>query len=384
MRIIVIGAGYVGLSSAVALARLGHSLRVVEREPGRLAQLQAGGDPLGEAGMVRALSELNISFEGAVTGPTQLWLVAVGTPSAPDGSVDLRQLWSALEQICQVQPTASVVVRSTVPPGTMAALSASYPHVRLAHIPEFLREGAALRDASNPWRVVIGGPPDLCEELAQIYGAMSCPIIQTDWASAELCKVAANTLLASRVAVINEIARVAKASGADMKVVQTVAGLDPRIGHHYLSPGVGFGGSCLPKDVLGLARWGADQGLALPAITATYQSNQDQLAWVISQLPPGATRVALWGLAFKRGSADTRNSRGLHLVFALCARGVQVCCYDPTAPESTDLPVGATRCEDWHHSLRDADCLIMATACGPAAPAGWRPAVGELIWVPFR
>ena len=369
MRVVVIGAGYVGLATSVGLCLRGHAVTVVERDRQRRDALRDHTLTLSEPGISDALREVGpklrtVAHLSDVHPNPQIVFLAVGTPSDAEGHVDLTDLRQAVRTASAQCYGALVVIRSTVPPGTTGDFANEFPELRFAHVPEFLREGHALADFLNPVRIVIGvSDGDSAALLSQLFAPFKRPILKMDTASAEITKIASNTLLASRVALINELSRVASEAGADIQRIRNAVGMDPRIGAHYLNPSLGFGGSCLPKDVAGLSAWATGRGLHLPVVDALCVSNDTHADWVLKQIPSHATNVAVWGLAFKTGTADTRNSPAIALIVKLCGRGQRVDVYDPMVPDAAPLPTGATRAESPVASLINADYLVIVNAC---------------------
>ncbi len=371
MRVAVVGAGYVGLATSVGLCLRGHPVVLVERDPTRRKALWDRKLHHAEPGMEDAIHQVGDSLRvvaaiGDAQPRPQVVLIAVGTPSDAEGHVDLTDLRQAVRLTAAHCEGATVVIRSTVPPGTTAELAANHPSLRFAHVPEFLREGHALADFLTPTRIIIGVSDAQSSELLRaLFQPFDRPILTMDTVSAELTKVASNAFLASRVALVNELARVAHHVGADVHRVRTAVGMDPRIGPHYLEPGLGFGGSCLPKDVSGLSTWSRDRNLQVPVVDALTVSNAAQMDWMVDRVPRDAKTIAVWGIAFKTGTADVRQSPALALIGRLCARGQAVDAYDPLVPVDQPLPDGAQRAQSPLESLINADFLVVANPCVP-------------------
>lgn len=412
MKVLVVGAGRVGLIMAVALARLGHEVVCLEKDAERVGLLRQGRSPFWEAGLAEALQEelaaglLAFAHAGTASAPvgahavesvadagersaiapgTQVVLLCVGTPSTPMGGIDTSQLeaavdfllprlkrqlqsqvqWQVQLQVHQDDGSSSgkvvLVTKSTVPVGTARALAARIAaqgmagQVLVASNPEFLREGTALADALHPDRIVIGvREPEAAEVLRELYAGIDAPIVVTDWQTAELIKYAANAFLATRLSLMNELADLAEATGADIVQVAQGIGLDPRIGPHYLKAGLGYGGSCLPKDVAGLIHMATDQGVAPVLLTAVASVNTLRPGKVVAKLRQAlggslAGRVvAVLGLSFKGGTDDLRSSPALEVVRLLARAGARVRAYDPAhAPASNAGPhADAAGCAD--------------------------------------
>ena len=378
-NVCVVGAGYVGLTAAAGLAELGHTVRCVESDPGRLATLAEGGIPIHEPGLgelvAKHLSSGVLLFTGDIEAAmegTELALLCVGTPPRPDGDPDLRQLGRAASQAAAAATRDVVlVVKSTVPPGSCEALELlaaghARPDVRVsvASNPEFLREGQAMRDFFFPDRVVVGvDDPALEPVVAGLY-PKEWPLLFCDRRSAELVKYASNTFLALKISFANEVAALAEALGADHEKVLTGVGLDWRIGGAFLKPGPGFGGSCLPKDLSGFIAVAGSMGQPATLARAVREVNDVSRANLVAKLeaalgPLPGKRVGVLGLAFKAGTDDVRHSPALALVEDLVALGATVRAHDPVAR----VPgLGDAQVDDPYEAASGADALVVATA----------------------
>ena len=379
-RVCVVGAGYVGLTAAACLAELGHTVRCLEADPGRLAILNDGGVPIVEPGLAELVATHlrtgRLSFTADVAHATAgagLALLCVGTPPRPDGSPDLRQLGAAASQVAAAATSDVVlVVKSTVPPGSCEALELlaggdARPGVRVsvASNPEFLREGEAVWDFFNPDRIVIGIDDPALEPLVSGLYPASWPMLVCDRRSAELVKYAANTFLAIKISFANEVAALCEALGAEPRQVLAGVGLDVRIGGAFLSPGPGFGGSCLPKDLSGFIAVAATVGQSATLARAAQQVNDDSLVAVVDKLEHAlgslqGRRIALLGLAFKPGTDDVRHSPAVGLIEALVARGAVVRVHDPMAAAPPGL--AAEQVDDPYEAASEADAVVVATA----------------------
>ncbi|MFH1330016.1 MAG: nucleotide sugar dehydrogenase [Actinomycetota bacterium] len=348
-RLAVLGAGYVGLTTAAGLAHAGHRVRVGEADPRRLAALQAGEVPFAEPGLAALVAAGaaagRLTFHGdnaaAVAGAEAVF-VAVPTPEGEGGEVDLSFVLAAVESIAAaVRPPTPVVIKSSVPPGTAARLGATLRGLGCAAPlvvnPEFLQEGRAVQDVLHPYRVVVGSDdPAAAALVAELHAPFGVPVVVTGAASAELAKYAANAYLATRLTFVNAMAHLAEAVGADVADVLEALALDPRVGPHYLRPGPGYGGSCFPKDVRALVAAAADHGHDLKLLRAVVETNDDQLDRVVAKVRAAAGGlegkvIGLLGLAFKGGTADTRSSPAVALAARLVAGGARVRAYDPAA-----------------------------------------------------
>lgn len=390
MRLLVIGAGYVGLVSAACLAALGHDVTVVEVDPRRLRALRAGEVPMREAGLdhlvARGIDRGRLRFEHPSTLPSarvDLVMIAVGTPPLPGGAVDLSAVEHAVRAAVLDCPDAVIVIKSTVPPGTSASMqmlarSTATRPVQVVSNPEFLREGRAVRDFMLPDRVVIGAPDmDSAALVAQLYAPLNAAIVTCRPEEAELAKYASNALLAARISFMNEVSGIADAVGADVTKVAAIVGADARIGTAFLAAGLGWGGSCFPKDVRGLANVAAGLGIATPMLTATIEANDRQqqraLDGVLALIEGIADpRVAVLGLAFKPHTDDVRESPALRLASALAAAGVEVRATDPWALVNAADRARAVRYVATALDAADgADIVVLATEWPEYVAQSW-------------
>ncbi|NNN08265.1 MAG: UDP-glucose/GDP-mannose dehydrogenase family protein [Acidimicrobiaceae bacterium] len=378
-KVCVVGAGYVGLTAAVCLAELGHSVVCVESNPQRLAALLRGEVPIHEPGidelMNRHAGTERLSFTDDVEvamDDVQVVLLCVGTPPRPDGEPDLRQLGRAAAGVVSAaRGDVLLIVKSTVPPGSCEALELlAAGHARegvnvvVASNPEFLREGQAVWDFFNPDRVVVGiDDPQMQDLVTGLYPAQ-WPLVLCDRRSAELVKYAANTFLAVKISFANEVAQLCEALGADSQKVLAGVGLDARIGGAFLSPGPGFGGSCLPKDLGGFIAVAQSVGQSAPLARAAQVVNSEALDSILRKLEVAlgslqGKRITILGLAFKPGTGDVRFSPGLGLGEALAQRGVLVRAHDPVAaPVTTSMELVS----DPYQAVVGADALVIMTA----------------------
>lgn len=382
-RIAVIGMGPVGLATAVALAQEGHRVVGVDLVEERVTRVRRGDPPFFESGLKEALNE--VLREGDLTATADplagireadFVFLCVGTPSRPDGTMEDAYLRQAAEDVAAALPDdrpAVVVVKSTVLPGTTESvvrpvLEASGKPFHLAVNPEFLREGHALQDALDPDRVVLGvEDPAAAEALRSLYGRVSCPVLETDLRTAESIKYATNAFLATKVAFANELANVCEALGVPYDAVIEGVQLDPRVNPRFLVPGVGFGGSCFPKDVKALETASRAAGYRPPLLEAVSRQNEVQHERALALLEEEigdlrGKRIALLGLAFKGNTDDVRESRAIPIARDLLGRGAVVVGYDPAAEENfrQEVPEVALA-ESVEEALTDADgCLLQA------------------------
>jgi UDPglucose 6-dehydrogenase len=380
VRVTVIGAGYVGATSAAVLAYLGNDVTCIERDACRLAVWQSGTDPLGEPGLAGLLASAQVRFAAQQDlADADVIVIAVGTPMGPDGRPDLTQVEEAASQIAaSARPGTVVLMRSTVPVGTCGRLQSGLLGAQLVvSNPEFLREGHALHDAFFPDRIVAGGPDDARRVVEQLYRrivecrdlpgaeglARPVPFCWMSAVSAELAKYSANGFLATKLSFANEIANLAHAVGADPVAVLGSMGLDPRIGSQFLRPGLGWGGSCFPKDTRALQSIADGIGYDFLVLKATIEQNTRQLRGFASAieraLAPGGT-IGLLGLAFKAGTADTRESPAIALARLLVRSGFVVRAYDPavgTLPDDVAIEIRSSFVE----ACDAADAVVVAT-----------------------
>lgn len=358
MKFGIIGLGYVGLATLCGLAKAGHEVIGVEKDQPRLLRLMNGDVPFHEPGMADVLRDHHgsITFTDSIadTETVDYLVLAVGTPSKQDGSCDLTFVDAALSE---VESKHKIIIRSTVPPGTTDMLSVIYPAHTFAVVPEFLQEGRALADVLKPHRVVIGSDNlEMCEELAGIYGRLGVPIVCTSPIDAEFIKYASNAFLATKISFINDLARLADKAGADITTIADGMGLDPRIGRSFLNAGLGYGGSCFPKDMHALLNVANENEVDLPVIRAAMHANDAQMEYVASKVEPKSDlKVALLGLAFKPGTDDMRDAPSMTLAQLLEIRGVEVIGYDPLA--KWDFP----QAETVEAALEGADIAILVT-----------------------
>jgi UDPglucose 6-dehydrogenase len=377
-RITVIGAGYVGLVTAVGLASLGHDVDVVETRPDRFDALVAGRVPIFEAGLQDAFDAAVVAgrlrVAGAPSGQPDMVMVCVGTPIGSDGRSDLSQLRSALAALHEVLASdAPLVVRSTLPPGAtrLAVEWADIPTARVLSNPEFLRQGTALNDFLNPTRIVVGHFPDAepatIQKVVSVYASLNAPVLIMDVAAAEIAKNGANAFLALKLSFANEIASVAEEFGTDVDAILEGIALDPRIGGLYMRPGLGFGGSCLPKELRALAVSGMALGLPMLVTNAASEANAAQQARFTGRIEDlvgglqGRT-VGLLGVAFKAHTDDVRDSPPLAVARELLERGAAVVAHDPQAADNARRELPALRfVDDPCEALRGADIGVIGT-----------------------
>jgi len=379
LDVCVVGAGYVGLTAAACLARLGHRVRCVEVvDEQRLSMIRRGVMPIYEPGLAELVAtgraSGDLAFHARIAPALEgadVALLCVGTPPQPTGEPDLSFLAAAARQLAR-SATADliVVVKSTVPPGSCEALelvcaeeAAPGLRIRVASSPEFLRESRAVEDFLAPDRVVVGAEEDdVADVVVRLYPA-GAPVVRCDRRGAELVKYASNTFLAIKISFANEVAHLCEALGTNAGTVLAGVGADHRIGPDFLRPGPGYGGSCLPKDVAGFVALG--QSFASPTLLADAAAEQnigartaviDKLATVLGSLV--GRKVAVLGLAFKDGTDDTRDSPGLHIVDQLDEAGATVRAYDPLVRDHIG---GGRRMATIEAAVTGADAVVITT-----------------------
>ncbi|HEY8866797.1 MAG TPA: UDP-glucose/GDP-mannose dehydrogenase family protein [Solirubrobacteraceae bacterium] len=392
--IAVIGTGYVGLVTAGGFAELGHDVFCVDVDAEKVARLQGGEVPIHEPGLAETLGacreRLHFSTElGPAVENARLLFVAVGTPPSHSGDADL----SAVHAVVDAMPAAgdhALVMKSTVPVGTGAAIRRTFlqQDKQLAYVscPEFLKEGTALADFRAPDRVVVGADGDdwAADAVVALYEPLGAPIVRTDVASAEMVKLASNAFLATKISFINEIANVCEETGADVGEVARGMGLDARIGQSFLRPGVGYGGSCFPKDVSALKQLAGNTGYHFQLLNAVIEVNELQKRRVVAKLQkhlgplPGKT-VALLGLAFKPDTDDMREASSLVLAARLQAEGARVRAYDPVVEEQArELMPAVDFADSALEALDGADAVVLVTEWAEFAELDWAAAAQRM------
>jgi len=386
MKLCVIGTGYVGLVAGTCFAESGNDVACVDNVASKIEALRRGQVPIYEPGL-EELIRRNVT-EGRLTFTTDLadavrrshvCFVAVGTPSSDDGAADLGSVYAVGREIGRAMTGYRIVVtKSTVPVGTHARLAkeiagvTSHPFDVVSN-PEFLKEGAAIEDFMKPDRVVIGSDSpravDVMRELYEPFVRTGNPILVMDNTSAEMTKYAANALLATRISFMNEVANLCERVGADVEDVRRGIGYDRRIGHHFLFPGVGYGGSCFPKDVKAVIHTAVQHGMDFPLLNAVEGVNEGQKRRLVEKVVAEfgddlrGRRFALWGLAFKPKTDDMREAPSLTIAEGLLARGAAVAVHDPEALGEARKHLGdrVTYHRVNYDALVGADALLIVT-----------------------
>jgi UDPglucose 6-dehydrogenase len=385
LKIGVIGTGYVGLVVGACLAENGNTVICVDKDAGKIATLKGGEIPIYEPGLEELISrnvaEERLSFStdlDEAVRRSDILFVAVGTPQDEDGSADLTHVLEVARAIGRAMNGPKVIVnKSTVPVGTAARVQAVISELTqkpfsVVSNPEFLKEGVAVEDFLKPDRVVIGTDDPkveaLMRELYEPFVRTGNPILVMDPASAELTKYAANAMLASRISFMNEVANLCDHFGADVRQVRLGMGTDSRIGASFLFPGIGYGGSCFPKDVKALLRMGQDVGCEMRVVEAVDRANERQKTILVPRLERylgtlAGKVIALWGLAFKPRTDDLREAPALAVIEKLLAAGAAVRAYDPKATAGARRALGerVVFCNRSYEAVEGADALVLAT-----------------------
>jgi UDPglucose 6-dehydrogenase len=382
-KICVIGVGYVGLVTGTCFADLGHQVTCVDVDESKIEKLRAGGLPIYEPGleeMVRRNAqagrlEFTSSYQEGLAN-AEFAFIGVGTPQGSGGEADLKYVRAAARSIAKAMDHYLIIInKSTVPIGTGDWVSdivhryQSQPvEFSVVSNPEFLREGSAINDFMNPDRIVLGSlDPEAAAQVAQLYLSLRAPIMITDLRTAEMIKYASNAFLATRISFINEISSVCEALGADVKEVAVGMGYDRRIGPDFLDAGIGYGGSCFPKDVQALAHMAAIHGCHPQLLRAVMDINRDQRRQVIHKLREllgtlDEKVVGVLGLAFKPNTDDMREAPSVEVIHLLQSEGSRVQAYDPVAMVNANHYLhDVILCQDAYEAAQGADALVVVT-----------------------
>ena len=396
----VIGVGYVGLVTAACFAELGHEVVCLDVKPERIEALRNGSVPIYEPGVDRLLARnrarlrFTLELEDLVRS-CPIAFVCVDTPATHSGDADLTRVRAVIDSLPETGERLVIVMKSTVPVGTGEKLRDDLDARGLSHVgyvsnPEFLREGRAVADFLEPDRIVIGAFADAAARaVAGLYAGVQAPVITTDVASAEMIKYASNAFLATKISFINEIANVCEEMGADVGVVAQGMGLDARIGSHFLRPGIGYGGSCFPKDVKALKQLAGNSGYHFQLLTSVIEVNDLQKRRVVGKLERHlgslrGTRIALLGLAFKADTDDMREASSLVLAARLRAEGATVVGYDPVAMQNAAELLGdeVELAGSMLEAVTGADAAVIVTEWGEFRQV-CTPAVGGAMRTPL-
>ena len=375
-RIAIFGAGYVGLVTGACFAELGHDVVVRDVVRGKIDALRAGKVPIYEPGLdeliERNRERLAFTLDvGETLDGAEFVYVAVDTPPTYSGDADLSRVWTVIDELPQLGGRPIVVMKSTVPVGTGEKVRAALETRGLGHVgyvsnPEFTAEGTAVRDFLHPDRIVIGAfDPADGDRVEALHDRIDAPVVRADVPSAEMVKLASNAFLMTRISFINEIANVCEATGADVVQVAEGIGLDHRLGPHFLRAGIGWGGSCFPKDSLALKQLASNSGYHFQLLNAVIEVNELQKRRVIGKLKKhlgslGGAKVALLGLAFKPNTDDMREAPSIVLASRLLAEGAEVRTWDPVA-DARELLQGVTFCDTPLEAVTGADAAVIVT-----------------------
>ncbi|HWB22010.1 MAG TPA: UDP-glucose/GDP-mannose dehydrogenase family protein [Gaiellaceae bacterium] len=371
----IFGAGWVGLVTGVCFAELGHDVVIRDVVPAKIEALREGKVPFHEQDVLELLGRnaerLTFTLDPLDIAGCELLFVCVDTPPTSSGDADLSRVWTVVDDLPDLEGRPVLVMKSTVPVGTGEKVRAGLDARGLAHVgyasnPEFLAEGNAVDDFMHPDRVVVGAfREEDGDAVAALYESLETEIVRCDVNSAEMIKLAANAFLMTRISFINEIANVCEATGADVVSVAKGVGLDHRLGPHFLRAGIGYGGSCFPKDSLALKQLASNSGYHFQLLTAVIEVNELQKRRVIGKLEKHlgklrGKKVALLGLAFKPNTDDMREAPSIVLASRLLAEGADVRGWDPVAPGSA-LPKGVEIVDSVLDAVRDADAAVIVT-----------------------
>ena len=386
MNITIVGTGYVGLVTGTTLAELGNTVYCVDIDEDKVAAMQQGVVPIYEPGLeemfLRNIQSRRLFFTTNLNEALQkseVIYLALPTPPGEDGSADLSYVLNVAEKIGEAMTEYKVIVnKSTVPVGTADTVRETISAVTdvpfdVVSNPEFLREGFAVEDSMNPARVIVGSESEKAREImSKIYQPFTntgIPIIFMDEKSSELTKYAANSFLAVKITFMNEIANYCEKVGADVDKVRLGMGSDDRIGHRFLFPGIGYGGSCFPKDVKALIKSGKKEDFNFQLLEATENVNQNQKTILVSEIENyfdgdlQDKKIAVWGLAFKANTDDIREASSLDNIRLLLEKGAEISAYDAIAEQNVRKILGdkIKYATDMYSAIEDADCLLIAT-----------------------
>lgn len=393
MKICVIGAGYVGLTTSAFFAELGHDVQCIDCQKEKIEDLNKGNITIFEPGLADLINKnrerlhFHHHTREAIASSSAIF-ITVGTPTLSDGSTDLSFLYSVIKDIAStIKSYKTIIIKSTVPPGTATSIKKLLHQngvdstlFNIVSNPEFLREGSAIQDMFSPSRTVVG----LCSKdtksadiMRELYQGIEAPLIVTNWNGAEMIKYASNAFLATKISFINEIARICEAYQADITDVSLGMGLDPRIGPLFLQAGIGFGGSCFPKDLYALQYSAQSKNVTPTLLRAAQSVNNTQLNVYIDKwlqhFPTGSTKkVAVLGVSFKPNTDDIRESQAISLIERLCLLGFEVNTYDPVAklpPYLADKAIQHATLED---AIKQSESIFIATEWDEFKQLNWR------------
>lgn len=403
MNVVVIGTGYVGLVAACCLANSGHNVFAIDKDKMKLKALENMKAPFYEEGLddllKKAIAANKISFSDNLANAlrlAQVVIVAVGTPSLASGRVDLSQVHAVMHDVIEhTTSELTVVMKSTVPPGTGRVIARRYlanSHAPIHYVsnPEFLREGRAVWDWYHPDRIVIGCDEErVAAQVLQLYADIDAPKVVMDVTSAEMVKYTSNAFLATKISFINEIANLCEVVGADIKKVAEATGMDRRIGPHFLQAGLGYGGSCFPKDTKGLDFVSTFNGYSFNLLKAVIEVNAKQRVLAVRKLhrllgEVAGRKIAVLGLAFKPGTDDIREAPAIDIIKYLVDEGADVAATDPLALQNaaSQLPSSVKLSPDPYEVLHGAQAVLLATEWPELIGLDWHK-VKRLMRDPF-
>lgn len=386
MKICVIGTGYVGLVGAAIFSDWGNTIIGVDKDQNKIDKIKTGEMPIYEPGLseivLKNIKEERLSFTTSIADgirDSEVIFICVGTPQSDSGAADLSAVWEVAKEIAEnLNGYKVIVVKSTVPVGTNERVKKiikenlrSFCDFDVASNPEFLREGCSVEDMRNPDRNVIGSDsPKALEILKSLYSHLGKPIVECDLRSAELIKYASNAFLAAKISFINEMAQVCERSGADVSVVSKGMGLDKRVGPYFLNAGIGYGGSCFPKDVAALYKTSSDQDYDFNLVRGIMDVNKLQKEYFLQKVTRffgknlSEKKFAVLGLAFKNDTDDIRDSVAIEIVKFLRGHGASLNVYDPQAMYNSKQVLGDVNikyCLDKYEAIEGADALFILT-----------------------
>ncbi|NPV91869.1 MAG: UDP-glucose/GDP-mannose dehydrogenase family protein [Firmicutes bacterium] len=398
MEITVVGTGYVGMVAACCLARSGHTVTAVDKDQEKLEQLRQNVLPIYEKDLDyifwEALRDNRLSFTHDLASSleqAEIVIVAVGTPAKTDGRIDLSQVYEVASDLAILaKKPLKVVMKSTVPPGFGQSVcervfSRSKFKIDYVSNPEFLREGKAVQDWYFPDRIVIGcNDQEVSKTVANLYHDLAAPIVFMDVTSAEMVKYASNAFLATKISFINEIANLCERLGTDIDIIAETIGMDKRIGPQFLKAGLGYGGSCFPKDTRGLDYISTSYGHCFSLLKAVIEVNSRQRVLatrkILQALPADNKKVAVLGLAFKPGTNDVREAPALDIIDQLLGEGVEVTACDPIAIENAQkkLPSAVVFNQNPYATCRDCSAVLLATEWEEYVALDWNQIKGVM------
>ena len=384
----VIGAGYVGLTTAACLAHIGHNVTCADIDETKITQLNNGEIPIHEArlpelvqeGISKQLLKFVVGAQQAVNTSDFVFL-CLPTPQGEDGRADIGAVLEVVDEIIEIIPFQTIIInKSTVPIGTNASIQATIQRKDISVVsnPEFLREGVAVTDFLQPDRIVIGATDkEVSDRVAALYSEIDAPIVEVDPASAETIKYAANSFLATKVSFVNGLAAVCEAVGADIESVTRGLGSDQRIGSRFLQPGPGWGGSCFPKDMQALVRLATDAGYEFDLLRAVIEANDQQFDRIVNKAELllnqdlSGKNLTLLGLTFKAHTDDLRNSPAIEVAKRLAAKGATLTAYDPMVTNQAGIPQEIQIAMTIEEAMTGSDLALVLTEWPEFTRANW-------------